>query len=100
MKPQESNTERGPADPAFTERVRLALETLEAIVADRGLLADLQSEDYTRLMNAVELVYHPDLIARRRLVKATIKRRKAERVQQQEDVLKVVRKYLGGGPKA
>src|SRR5688572_13783254 len=87
MKPQESGAERGPVDPAFTERVRQAMEVLEAIVADRGHLADLSSDDYTRLMNAVELVYHPDLIARRRLVKATIKKRKAERTRQQEDVL-------------
>jgi len=74
-------------DAAFRDQLRVTLEALEAIVADRGLLASLPPEEYTRLMNAVEHVYHPDLVARRRLVKATIKRRKKEKVDRDQQVL-------------
>ena len=74
-------------DQMFAERTREATKLLESIVADRGLLAALPREDYQRFLAAVELVYHPDIVARRRLVKATTRQRKAEKAQREEAVL-------------
>ena len=68
----------------FIERVRSATGLLEEIVADRGLLALLDSAERKRLLDAAALVYHPDAAARRQLVRATVRRRKAERVQREE----------------
>jgi len=68
------------------ERVRAAAEVLEAIIADRGLLAHVPAEDRRRLLAAAALVYHPDPSARRRLVKATTRLRKADRANQDETV--------------
>ncbi|MFI5235883.1 MAG: SDR family NAD(P)-dependent oxidoreductase, partial [Gemmatimonadales bacterium] len=75
------------ADAAFLDRIRDTIALLEAIVLDRGLLATLPREDYERLVTAVELVYHPDIVARRRLVKATVRQRKAEKTRREESVL-------------
>ena len=74
-------------DPRWAERVRAAADLLEQIVADRGLLASIPAEDRHRLLNAAGAVYVPDTLARRRMVKATIRRRKAERVKRQEGKL-------------
>ena len=75
------------ADAAFVARLREATELLERIVADRGLLAALAREDYQRFISAVEQTYHPDAVARRRLVKETIRRRKAEKTRKDEEKL-------------
>lgn len=72
---------------AFLERLRAATDLLDSIVADRGLLAGVPEEDRHRLLQAAGLVYHPDPIARRQLVKATIRQRKAAKVRREEDVL-------------
>ncbi len=79
--------EERPADAAFLDRLRAATELLESIADERGLLATLAREDYLRFLAAVEHVYHPDAVARRRLVKATIRLRKAEKTQQDESRL-------------
>jgi NAD(P)-dependent dehydrogenase (short-subunit alcohol dehydrogenase family) len=82
MIPQSSSTSE---DPAFLQRVRAAADLLEAIVADRGLLAAIPPDDRRRLLTAAGTVYVPDTTARRRLVKATLRRRKAEKVRREED---------------
>jgi NAD(P)-dependent dehydrogenase (short-subunit alcohol dehydrogenase family) len=74
-------------NPLFLDRLRAAAELLEAIVADRGLLASVPAEDRHRLLNAAGSVYVPDTTARRRLVKATIRQRKASKVKQEENTL-------------
>jgi NAD(P)-dependent dehydrogenase (short-subunit alcohol dehydrogenase family) len=71
----------------FLERLRAAADLLESIVADRGLLARIPAEDRKRLLAAVGLVYHPDMVARRRLVKATVRLRKAEKTRRDEEAL-------------
>ena len=68
-------------------RVRHAAALLEALAADRALLAQMTSEDRTRLLHAAGEVSRPDALARRRLVKATRNQRKAERTQRAESVL-------------
>jgi NAD(P)-dependent dehydrogenase (short-subunit alcohol dehydrogenase family) len=71
----------------FLLRLEAATEFLEAIAADRGLLAGIRAEDRRRLLDAVGAVYHPDPIQRRKLVKATVRQRKAARVSREERVL-------------
>lgn len=69
------------------ERVRAATELLESIVADRGLLARIPQNAKRGLLAAAALVYHPDAKARRLLVKATVRERKAARIRKEEGVL-------------
>src|SRR5215208_704922 len=76
-----------PEDHALLERVRAAIDLLEAVVADRGLLAAVPAEERHRLLNAAGAVYVPDTSARRRMVKATVRRRKAERIRREEAAL-------------
>jgi NAD(P)-dependent dehydrogenase (short-subunit alcohol dehydrogenase family) len=68
-------------------RVRAAVELLESIAADRGLLALLSAEERKRLLNAAGVVFNPDTNARRQLKKAAGRRRKADRVQREDRVL-------------
>jgi NAD(P)-dependent dehydrogenase (short-subunit alcohol dehydrogenase family) len=80
--------ERDTLDPdMLRERIRAAAELLEAIDADRGLLASLSPEERERFLRATRVVSDPDPRARRRLVKATARQRKAARAQQEESVL-------------
>jgi len=72
-------------DPAFLERVRAAADLLEELIVDRGLLAAVPPSDRHRLLNAAGVVYIPDSTARRRMVKATIRQRKAAKVKQEEN---------------
>ena len=73
--------------PEFLDRLRAATELLEAIVADRGLLAQASPDDQRRLLQAAGQAYAPDANARRQLVRATVRRRKAERVRREDQVL-------------
>jgi NAD(P)-dependent dehydrogenase (short-subunit alcohol dehydrogenase family) len=74
-------------EPTFIERVRAAAELLESIVSDRGLLAQLPSQDQQRLLQAAGHVYAPDAVARRQLVRASSRRRKAEKIAQEDRML-------------
>ena len=71
----------------LARRAREAAALLEALADDRALLARLEPEERTRLLQAAGQVSRPDALARRRLVKATRNKRKAERVQRAESVL-------------
>src|SRR3954447_7635242 len=80
-----SNTQLPP--DALRDAIRTSTELLERVIADRGLLAALPREERARLLDAVALVYHPDAKARRKMVKATIRQRKAEAVRKEEEML-------------
>ena len=71
----------------LAERLRAATAFLELIAANRGLLAEVPAEDRRRFLDAAAHVYSPDAKARRKLVKATIRLRKAARVQRDESEL-------------
>jgi NAD(P)-dependent dehydrogenase (short-subunit alcohol dehydrogenase family) len=71
----------------FFDRLRVTTEFLEAIVGDRGLLAQISPDDQRRLLQAAGQVYAPDANARRQLVRASVRRRKAERVRREDQVL-------------
>jgi len=71
----------------FLDRVRAATELLESIIADRGFLLQIPGNDRQRLLQAAGHVYAPDAVARRQLVRASSRRRKAEKVEQEDRVL-------------
>jgi NAD(P)-dependent dehydrogenase (short-subunit alcohol dehydrogenase family) len=71
----------------FLERLHAATALLEDIVADRALLAGVPADDQRRLLQAAGHVYSPDAIARRRLVRATIRAKKATKLRREDQVL-------------
>ncbi|MCB1234059.1 MAG: SDR family NAD(P)-dependent oxidoreductase, partial [Verrucomicrobiae bacterium] len=76
------NPQPPPADP-----LRVALETLEAVVDDRALLDSLSPEEHQRFIAAAGDVFCPDVNQRRRLVKARQRKRKADRIRRDEESL-------------
>jgi NAD(P)-dependent dehydrogenase (short-subunit alcohol dehydrogenase family) len=73
-------------DAPFLDDLRAAVAVLERIVADRTLLAGIPAEDRTRLLQAAGHVYAPDAASRRRLVRATARKRKTEKVEREESL--------------
>jgi NAD(P)-dependent dehydrogenase (short-subunit alcohol dehydrogenase family) len=67
----------------LTDRLRDAIDALEAVVADRSLLAALPLDERTRLLNAAGNVYSPDVEERRRQIKA--ERRDAKKAKASAD---------------
>ncbi len=72
---------------SIPERLRTATELLEAVAKDRSLLAKLSVEERTRLLAAAGEIYSPDVSERRRLVKARVRQRKAEKLQRDQSKL-------------
>jgi len=72
---------------SLADRLRAAADLLEEIVANRALLAEIAEEDRNRLLNAAGHVSRPDVLDRRRLLKASKRKRKSERVQREETLL-------------
>ncbi|HEX2721316.1 MAG TPA: SDR family oxidoreductase [Gemmatimonadaceae bacterium] len=69
------------------ERINAAIDLLEEIVADRALLAEIPTGERNRLLQAAGRVSRPDVIDRRRLLKVSKRKRKAERVKKEETIL-------------
>ena len=76
-----------PKESVTVERLRAAMDVLESVVADRALLVELSEEEQRRFLDAAAQVWCPDTKARRRLVKALAKKRKAERIEREESML-------------
>ena len=74
-------------DRTLAQRLREAAELLEAIVADRSLLAELSQSDQQRLVDAAGLVWCPDVRQRRTLARALAAKRRSEWVAREESVL-------------
>jgi NAD(P)-dependent dehydrogenase (short-subunit alcohol dehydrogenase family) len=72
---------------ALATRLRAATEALERAAADRALLAALSTEERTRLLKAAGDIYCPDVSERRRLVKARVRQRKAEKLKRDQGLL-------------
>lgn len=87
MSSPESTPAPGTSDAELLARLQATIAFLEEIIADRGLLARIPSGDRHRLIQAAGTVYHPDTRARRQLVKATVKNRKAARINREERAL-------------
>jgi NAD(P)-dependent dehydrogenase (short-subunit alcohol dehydrogenase family) len=79
-------TNNGDAGKAAAQ-LKAAAEILEKAVGNRALLAELSEADRTRLLMAAGAIYCPDVNERRRLVKATVRRRKADKIQRDESKL-------------
>lgn len=83
VKPKSSERALAPGKPALgvadapgPEELRRVREVLEAVVADRALLAQLPDDERTRLLVAAGRTVHADLTQKRRLVRTL---RSAER---------------------
>jgi NAD(P)-dependent dehydrogenase (short-subunit alcohol dehydrogenase family) len=76
-----------PEAESLVDRLRAAAELLEALVDDRSLLAHVSEEDRTRLLTAAGQVSRPDVHERRRLLKASKRQRKQDRVERAEALL-------------
>jgi NAD(P)-dependent dehydrogenase (short-subunit alcohol dehydrogenase family) len=68
----------------LTARLQAAAELLEQVAGNRALLAGLSVEARTRLLQAAGEIYNPDVGERRRLVKARVRQRKAEKLQRDQ----------------
>jgi len=69
------------------KQLEAAAELLEAIAQDRALLAEVSMETRERLLQAAGQVSRPDAPARRRLLKAKQRQKKAARLQHDEKLL-------------
>jgi NAD(P)-dependent dehydrogenase (short-subunit alcohol dehydrogenase family) len=74
-------------DASLTERMQAATELLESIASNRELLSGVSEAERTRLLQAAGRISRPDALARRQLVKATKRQRKASKSQRAEDAL-------------
>ena len=86
-----SNSTSGDATDAkageMSARLRAATELLEAAARNRALLAALSVEERTRLLTAAGEIYCPDVSERRRLVKAKVRQRRAEKLEKDQSKL-------------
>ena len=83
---QHNNGGAGKKDLTIAQ-LKAAAEILEKAVGNRALLAELSEAERTRLLTAAGAIYCPDVNERRRLVKATVRRRKAEKIKRDESKL-------------
>src|SRR5271169_4882971 len=74
-------------EPTLTERMQTAAELLESIAGNRELLAGVSEAERTRLLQAAGQISRPDALARRQLVKATKRHRKASKAERAEKTL-------------
>ncbi|MBI3418433.1 MAG: SDR family oxidoreductase [Verrucomicrobia bacterium] len=71
----------------LAEQLMAATRLIEAAAANRALLAALPIEERTRLLKAAGEIYCPDVSERRRLVKAKLRQRKADKNDRDQGVL-------------
>ncbi|WP_045728684.1 SDR family oxidoreductase [Xanthomonas sp. GPE 39] len=74
-------------DLPLSERLRITLELLDAIEADRTLLDSLPEAERVRLHQAVAKVFHPEPKTRRKLLKQQARERHQEKVRKAEALL-------------
>ncbi|MGD0206621.1 MAG: SDR family oxidoreductase [Verrucomicrobiota bacterium] len=68
-------------------QLKAAAEILEKAAANRALLAGIPEKERMRLLKAAGEIYCPDVNARRRLVKAKVRQRKADKIQRDQSKL-------------
>ena len=84
--PMDTKTE-GLGRDAFLDRIPAVIEGLEALVADRGLLAELDEETRMRVLRAAGLVSRPDRASMRKLAKEFRRKEKTDRRKADDQVL-------------
>jgi NAD(P)-dependent dehydrogenase (short-subunit alcohol dehydrogenase family) len=77
----------GEHEQVLAERLKAAIELLEAIARDRTLLQELSVEERTRLLSAAGDVFDPDVVARRRAAKELRRRKKNAKLAEDEATL-------------
>ncbi|HEY8644831.1 MAG TPA: SDR family oxidoreductase [Gaiellaceae bacterium] len=77
----------GEHEQVLAERLKAAIELLEAISRDRTLLQELSVEERTRLLAAAGDVFDPDVVARRRAAKELRRRKKNAKLADDEVTL-------------
>jgi NAD(P)-dependent dehydrogenase (short-subunit alcohol dehydrogenase family) len=82
LKPQTAQPPAG-----LAAQLKHAADLLEKVVSNRALLAQISVEERTRLLKAAGEVYCPEVDERRRLVKAKVRQRKAEKIQRDQSKL-------------
>jgi NAD(P)-dependent dehydrogenase (short-subunit alcohol dehydrogenase family) len=65
------------------ERLRDAVDLLESIASDRGILGDMPEDDRRRFLRAVELVRGPSSRTRRRQAKAAARNERVDRMNRE-----------------
>ncbi|MCW0401145.1 hypothetical protein NB688_003086 [Xanthomonas sacchari] len=76
-----------PDDLPLAERLRIALDLLETIAADRRVLDTLPEAERVRLLQVVAQVFNPEPKARRKLLKEQARERHQEKVRKAEALL-------------
>lgn len=76
-----------PDDLPLAERLRIALDLLETIAADRRVLDTLPEAERVRLLQVVAQVFNPEPKARRKLLKEQARERHQEKVRKAEELL-------------
>ncbi|WP_295969239.1 SDR family oxidoreductase [uncultured Xanthomonas sp.] len=76
-----------PDDLPQAERLRIALDLLETIAADRRVLDTLPEAERVRLLQVVAQVFNPEPKARRKLLKEQARERHQEKVRKAEALL-------------
>jgi NAD(P)-dependent dehydrogenase (short-subunit alcohol dehydrogenase family) len=71
----------------FARQLRDVTAFLARVVDDRSLLVPVPAEDRHAFLDAVAQVFHPDARARRAMVKATVRERKAAAAARDDEVL-------------
>ena len=74
-------------DPSRLKDLRAAIDLLESIAADWGVLDQLPHDDRRRFHQAVAALYNPDPVARRKRVKAVERDRKATAARREDSML-------------
>jgi NAD(P)-dependent dehydrogenase (short-subunit alcohol dehydrogenase family) len=74
-------------EPTLQQRLKAAAELLESIASNRELLAGVSELERTRLLQAAGQISRPDALARRQLVKASKRQRKARKSERAENAL-------------
>jgi NAD(P)-dependent dehydrogenase (short-subunit alcohol dehydrogenase family) len=80
-------TDPANAAPDLAAQLKSAVAMFEQVVANRALLAQLSVEERTRLLKVAGEIYCPEVDERRRLVKAKVRQRKAEKIQRDQSRL-------------
>ena len=74
-------------DDDLAEQLRAATELLESVAQDRSVLANLNTEERSRLLNAAGDVFCPDVEERRQQIRARRRRQRSEKAQRDQAVL-------------
>ena len=79
-----SNTTSETQPGVTLDELKAATDLLKKVAGNRALLAGLTSEERKELVLAAGEVYNPDMIERRRLVRATERRRKEQLISRDQ----------------